>query len=65
MCRKITEDTEQLEARDKCPEYLRHHAVDVGLTSSASARSWILLWIHTWDMGCIHPGEKGKRSAGC
>jgi hypothetical protein len=44
---KMTEDTERLGARDKCLEYLRHHAVDVGLTSSASARSRFLLGIHT------------------
>ena len=44
---RITEDTEQLENRDQCLDYLRHHAVDVGLTSSASARSRFLLGIHT------------------
>jgi len=44
---KMTEDTERLGARDKCLDFLRHHAVDVGLTSSASARSRFLLGIHT------------------
>ena len=47
ICLKKTEDTERLGARDKCLEYLRHHAVDVGLTSSASARSRFLLGVHT------------------
>ena len=44
---KMTEDTERIDARDRCLEYLRHHAVDVGLTSSASALSRFLLGIHT------------------
>ena len=44
---KMTEDTERLGARDKCLEYLRHHEVDVGLTSSASSRPRFLLGIHT------------------
>ena len=44
---EFAEHTEHLENRDKCLEYLRHHAVDVGLTSSASARSRFLLGIHT------------------
>ena len=43
----VTEDTEFLEKRDKCLDYLRKHKVDVGLTSSASARSRFLLGIHT------------------
>ena len=43
----FTEDVEMLENREKCLEYLRRHAVDVGLTSSASARSRFLLAIHT------------------
>ena len=43
----FTEDVELLENREKCLEYLRKHAVDVGLTSSASARSRFLLGIHT------------------
>lgn len=44
---KMTEDTERLEKREKCLEFLRKHKVDVGLTSSASARSKFLLTIHT------------------
>ena len=44
---KMTEDTELLENRQECLEYIRKHAVDVGLTSSASARSRFLLGIHT------------------
>ena len=44
---KITEDTNLLEKREECLEYLRHHKVDVGLTSKASGRSLFLLRIHT------------------
>ena len=44
---KFTEDTELLEKRDECLDYLRKHKVDVGLTSSASARSRFLLGIHS------------------
>ena len=44
---KITEDTDLLESRDKCLDWLRTHKVDVGLTSSASGRSLFLLGIHT------------------
>ena len=41
------EDTDLLENREKCLEYLRTHQVDVGLTSKASGRSRFLLAIHT------------------
>ena len=44
---KMTEDTGLLEKRDRCLDYLRKHKVDVGLTSSASARSRFLLGIHS------------------
>ena len=44
---KFTEDTGLLEKRDECLEYLLKHKVDVGLMSSASARSRFLLGIHT------------------
>ena len=44
---KFTEDTELLEKRDECLDYLRKHKVDVGRTSSASARSRFLLGIHS------------------
>ena len=44
---KMTEDTERLENRDECLEYLKSHKVDVGLTSHASGRSFFLLGIHT------------------
>ena len=44
---KMTENTESLRKRQKCLDYLRRHRVDVGLTSSASARSRFLLGIHT------------------
>ena len=40
------EDTEKIENREKCLEYLRKHKVDVGLTSTASGRSRVLLAIH-------------------
>ena len=43
----VTEDTDLLEKRDKCLDYLRKHRVDVGLVSSASARSRFLLGIHS------------------
>ena len=43
----ITEDTNLLEKRKKCLEWLRKHKVDVGLTSAASGRSKFLLGIHT------------------
>ena len=43
----VTEDTELLEKRKKCLEWLRKHKVDVGLTPSASGRSKFLLGIHT------------------
>ena len=43
----VTEDTDLLEKRDKCLDYLRKHKVDVGLVSSASARSRFLLGIHS------------------
>ena len=43
----FTEDTEVLKNREKCLDFLRRHRVDVGLTSSASARSRFLLGIHT------------------
>ena len=44
---KITEDTDLLEKRERCLEWLRKHKVDVGLTSTASGRSKFLLGIHT------------------
>lgn len=43
----VTEDTEFMKSREKCLEYLQKHTVDIGLTSSASARSRFLLAIHT------------------
>ena len=43
----VKENTDLLEKREKCLEYLRTHKVDVGLTSSASGRSFFLLGIHT------------------
>ena len=43
----VTENTELLEKRKKCLEWLRGHKVDVGLTSKASDRSKFLMGIHT------------------
>ena len=43
----FTEKTELQQDREKCLDWLRKHQVDVGLTSSASARSRFLLGIHT------------------
>ena len=43
---KFAENAELPEKREKCLEYLRKHKVDVGLTSSASGRSRMLLAIH-------------------
>ena len=47
LCLKYTENSNLLKNREQCLVYLRKHAVDVGLTSSASARSRFLLGIHT------------------
>ena len=44
---KLTDETELQEKCAQCLAYLRKHRVDVGLTSSASARSRFLLEIHT------------------
>ena len=44
---KLTEDSELLEKRDECLDWLRKRRVDVGLTSHASGRSFFLLGIHT------------------
>ena len=51
---KMTEDTERLEKREKCLEFLRKHKVDVGLTSSASGRSFFILGIHTRGSPIMH-----------
>ena len=50
----VKEDTELLEKREECLEYLRKHKVDVGLTSSASGRSFFLLGIHTRGSPIMH-----------
>ena len=44
---QVAEDTDRLKKRERCLRYLREHKVDVGLTSTASARSKFLLGIHT------------------
>lgn len=51
---KMTEDTEKIENREKCLEYLQKNKVDVGLTSSASGRSFFLLGIHTRGSPIMH-----------
>ena len=40
------EDTEKIENRQKCLEFLAKHRVEVGLTSKASGRSLFLMAIH-------------------
>ncbi|MBR2660585.1 MAG: hypothetical protein IKE15_04205 [Clostridia bacterium] len=50
----FTEDTALAENRGKCLEYLRKNRVDVGLTSAASARSRVLLGIHTRGSPIMH-----------
>ena len=51
---KMTEDTEKIENREKCLEYLQKNKVDVGLTSSASGRPLFLLGIHTRGSPIMH-----------
>lgn len=51
---KMTEDTEKIENREKCLEYLQRNKVDVGLTSSASGRSFFLLGIHSRGSPIMH-----------
>ncbi len=43
----VMENTDLLDKRKKCLDWLRKHKVDVGLTSKASSRSKFLLGIHT------------------
>ena len=50
----ITEDDEKLKDRLQCLKYLETHTVDVGLTSSASARSRTLLAIHEHGAPAMH-----------
>ncbi len=50
----VKEDTELLEKREECLEFLRKHKVDVGLTSSASGRSFFLLGIHSRGSPIMH-----------
>ena len=50
----FTEDTEKIENREKCLEYLQKNKVDVGLTSSASGRSFFLLGIHSRGSPIMH-----------
>ncbi len=48
------ENTDLLEKRNKCLDYLRKNKVDVGLTSTASGRSRFLLGIHTRGSPIMH-----------
>ena len=50
----FNEETEKIENRKKCLDYLRKNKVDVGLTSSASGRSFFLLGIHTRGSPIMH-----------
>ena len=50
----FTENTSLLSARFSALEYLRTHRVDVGLTSSASPRSRMLLAIHEHGAPAMH-----------
>ena len=48
------EDTEKIENREKCLQFLSKNKVDVGLTSHASGRSFFLLGIHTRGSPIMH-----------
>ena len=50
----FTENTSLLSARFSALEYLRTHRVDVGLTSSASPRSRMLLAVHEHGAPAMH-----------
>ncbi len=51
---KMTEDTDLLEKRNECLQFLSKNKVDVGLTSHASGRSVFLLGIHTRGSPIMH-----------
>ena len=50
----FTENTELLENRQKCLKFLQGNKVDVGLTSSASGRSFFLMGIHSHGSPVMH-----------
>ena len=50
----FTENTELLDNRQKCLEFLQGNKVDVGLTSSASGRSFFLMGIHSHGSPVMH-----------
>jgi hypothetical protein len=50
----FTEATKKLQDRLQCLQYLATHTVEVGLTSSASARSRTLLAIHEHGAPAMH-----------
>jgi hypothetical protein len=50
----FTEATEKLLDRLQCLQYLATHTVEVGLTRTASERSWILLEIHEHGAPAMH-----------
>ena len=51
---KITEATKKFQDRLQCLQYLATHTVEVGLTSTASERSRILLAIHEHGAPAMH-----------
>ena len=51
---KISEAAEKFQDRMQCLQYLATHTVEVGLTSSASARSRTLLAIHEHGAPAMH-----------
>lgn len=51
---QFKEDTSKLQDRLQCLKYLATHTVDVGLTSSASGRSRMLLAIHEHGAPAMH-----------
>ena len=50
----ISEEDDSLKKTMECLDYLAHHKVDVGLTSSASGRSLFLMAIHERGSPIMH-----------
>ena len=50
----VSEEDDSLEKMFSCLDYLSHHKVDVGLTSSASGRSLFLMAIHERGSPIMH-----------
>jgi len=51
---KISEETEKIQDRMQCLQYLATHTVEVGLTKTASERSRTLLTIHEHGAPAMH-----------